>query len=345
MEKKKFLALSAVAVMSLSLFAGCSSMPDQTPPKKAPKVAIQDSIKKMTDVTSFKYDVGFSGNVKDVETSGKFDFRLKGGVDSKDQKNPKFDLNVTANLDGVSNGKKSNGAVDADLRLNGKTLFAKLTKVDAMEDGKSQVPEGVLSAYIGKWWSVTIPDELFDELDFSMSMSDESQMTPEQKKVKAAFEKASFFKDIKYVGNENVMGTDSAHYTVALDNDGLVAFTKEVAKINGEVVTENDLKEMKEGLSEMNFSGDLWVGLSDGFVHKFAGKVVMPEGKGTVSFDVGLGDINKGLSIDVPKDAQDATPMLMMMMGGAMGGGAPGMEMGENGMGGMNGGMPVGLDM
>lgn len=301
----KILATSGLLVMSLSL-VGCQNTP--VAPEKAPEVVLQEGVSKLSDVTSYAYDLGLKGelNGPEGETPAKvsFDLDLSGGIDSKDPKDPKFNLNAKGNMMADADG----GSGELAFRLNKDAVFLNLMNLDGK--GSVTIPDEIKTQMIAKWWTMPIPQEALEQLANALPQGDVANLTDEQKQMKALVEQTNFFKNVKYVGMEDVKGEQSAHYTGELDKDAFMTFVEKAAELQNEPMDDQAKTQMKDGMEYFDFSGDMYVGQTNGVLNKVKGTINLkpnadkssPTGK--VSIELTISSLNKPVAVEVPEDAQ-----------------------------------------
>jgi|GEM_PF-1329393 len=322
MQQKKLFVGALVTVSTLALFAGCQQAAPAVP-AKPPEEVIKDGMAKLTDITSYAYEVALNADITDPTTGKvKFDVNLGGALDIKDKKDPKMTLKV----DGSGSDDKGNGGSgNFEVRLNKDAVYFEVMKL-ALTGENSEIPKEVTDMF-GKWWKITIPPGSFDELEASLPQGSSEEMTPEQKKMKEDFENANILSKPTLVGTENIKGESSYHYTVTIDKAALAKFIAKSAEDQGQPMTEADMKDMNDGLAKVEIKADVWVGQTSGIINQFSGSANITgsasEGSGTIGFRVTLSDVNKPVTIQAPTDAtefpvEDFLAPFMMGMSGSM---------------------------
>lgn len=314
MKKRTTLASIAMSFLMISVLAGCTTVaPQQQQPPKPPEETIKNGIKKFTEVTSYSYELAANADITDAEIGKiKFDGTMTGAVDIKDPKDPKFTLKI----DGSGSDGSQTGSASADIRLGKEAVYFNLMKLDIGEE----LPEE-LTTYMSKWWKITLPEGVLDELSVSLPQGGEAEMTPEQKEMKELLDNTQFFSNPTYVGMEDVKGEQSYHYTVVLDKKAFMDFMKKAAEIEGQVVSESEMKDLELAL-EADIKGNVWVGSTTEVLNKVDLTVTANDGSGSISFSFVVGDVNKPVTLDTPADAEEFPveeilgPMMMMMGGG-----------------------------
>lgn len=312
----KTLAASGLVVLSLGM-TGCQNLGAPAAPQKAPEVVLQEGMAKLADVTSYGYDLGLKGDLTgpagQPPEKVNFDLKLKGNVDAKDPKDPRFNLSLSGSMMADADG----GSGELSFRLNKDALFINLMKLDGK--GSVTIPEEMKEQLIGKWWTLPIPPEALEEMAKSMPQGGSENLTEEQKKMKELVDQTKFFKNVEYKGMESVGGEQSYHYTGMLDEDAFMAFVAKAAEMQGQPMSEGDQAEMKEAMQYVDFSGDMYVGQNSGVLNKVKGNLTFTQDaekstpSGTITIEFMVSDLNKPVTVEVPADAQ---PIPMEALGG-----------------------------
>jgi hypothetical protein len=303
----KIFAASGLVIVSIGMF-GCQA----AIPQKAPEAVLQEGINKLADVTSYGYDVNLIGDLKapqgETPAAINFNFGLKGGVDMKDLKDPKLNLDLKGTFNADANGADGEIA----LKLNKDAIFLNLMSL--VGKGSITVPEELKTQYVAKWWTMPLPPAALAELAKAAPGGDAANMTDAQKKMKALVEETKFFKNAQFVDSVAVGGEDSFHYTAELDKDALETFVAKASELQGTAMSDADKQSMKDSLADLDLSGDIYIGKTSGAMNRMKGTLTLkpnaakPSPTGTVTFDATLSDLNKPVTIDAPKDAQPIPP-------------------------------------
>jgi hypothetical protein len=301
----KILAASGLIVLSFGL-AGCEEVAQA--PQKAPEVVLQEGLAKLSNMTSYKFDVVLKGDLKgpDGQPPAKVtvDATLNGGIDTKDTKDPRLNLNLKGNMMADADG----GTGELSFRMNKDNLYLNLKSLEGK--GSITVPEEIKSQLIGKWWTMPVPPEALAEMAKSMPQGADATLTDEQKQMKTLIEQTKFFKDVKFVDMAPVAGEQSYHYTGVLDKTAFSAFVVKASELQGQTVSEEEKTQMKTSMDTFDFSGDFYVGKDSGALNKVKGTLTIKENadksspSGTLSLDVTVSDLNKAVTVEVPADAQ-----------------------------------------
>jgi len=317
--QRKSLAKSIFASLALvAVLAGCAAAPA---PEKPAEEVLKEGLANLAEVSAYSYDVAVKGDLTDpYGEKMNFDVKLNGQLDSIDEKDPKLVLQ----LDGTATDSTgTGGSGKAELRMNKENLYFNIMSLNLKGDVE-ELPSDVTDLF-GKWWMMPLPEGTFDEIDITLSPSDEA----EQAELKKSLEQLKLFATPEYKGTENVMGESSYHYRVNIDKKGLLEFAKSAAEAEGETISAAEMAEAEEELKNVDINGDVWVGVESGVLNQFKGSITMKESadqpSGTITVSVAIGNVNKPVTIQAPADAEEF-PMEqllgpMMMMGGGIPGG------------------------
>ena len=302
MQSKTFLKLSVVVAASAIFLAGCQ----QGQPSKSPEEVLKGGMAKLFSLSSYNFDIAIKGDLNGPtgEKPAKvgFNVSMNGGLDVKDVQDPKFNLLI----DGSGNADEQGGAGTFEMRLNKDALFADLSKLQLQ--GEAALPKEFTDNYVGKWWKLSIPPGSLKDLSTSVPQGDDSKLTPEQKKVKDLFVNGKFFKDLAYVGNDDVKGEQSYHYRATFDKDAFSTFIKQAAESEGKTVSDQDMKQLNDSMKKFDFAGDVWVGITSGVLNQLSGdfkltNVAPAEPGGTINVRVSLWGFNQPVMVTVPTGA------------------------------------------
>ena len=302
----KVLAATGLLVMSIGL-AGCQDIGAPVP-AKAPEVVLQEGLAKLASLTSYSYNVSLKGDLKgpagQPPEKVMFNAAANGGIDTKDSKDPRINLV----LKGDMTADKDGGDAEISFRMNKDNMYMNLKSLNGK--GAVTIPEEVKQQFLAKWWSMPVPPEALAEMAKAVPQGDTANMTDEQKKMKALIDGTKFFKNVAFVGMEDVSGESAYHYTGALDKDAFSAFVVKASELQGKTVSEEEKTQMKTSLETFDFSGDFYVGKTSGTLLKVKGNLTIKENaeksspSGSVTVEGSVSDLNKPVTVEVPADAQ-----------------------------------------
>jgi len=311
---KSFRVLVASLLVAISFgLVGCQTTP---PPAEEPQDVLQDGLSKLMEVSSNSYTFSVKGDLKgpagEEPEKVVFNFNASGSVDTKDSKDPKFNLSIKGDAMMDNDG----GDLEAAFRMNKDAIYLSLIALDGK--GEITIPDEIKSELVGKWWTMPIPPGALEELASTVPSSDVDNMTPEQKKIKELFETTKFFKDVEYKGSENVGGEPSHRYSAKLDKDAMVGFIVKIAEMQGSAIGQAEITEIKMAMGMFDFAGDLYVGQKSGVLNKVNGVFTLnatsdaSTPSGTITIQATASDFNKPVTVQVPANA---LPIPMDMLG------------------------------
>ena len=293
-------------VLMLFVVSGCGSVPQSD---TADAKAVQEGITKFYyDVNSASYEVKVNGDVvTDVENSDnvKFDLTANGDVDNSDPKTPQFSLILAAK---GTLGEGTEQSFSGELKVDPINLYFIINNIS---DFDGQVPAEMVAQFLGKWWSMPIPPDTFTALDVK------SDMTPEQVQIKELAMNTNFFKDVAYVGEEQIMGENTKKYSAVVNKEGIKTFTVEAAKLDPNIPdpTDSDLAEFDAFLETFDLSAELFIGVNDNMMRGINGELTMRPAEGgsaLINFEFSFGKINEEVVIEAPVGAEEFDPMMLL---------------------------------
>ena len=170
---------------------------------------------------------------------------------------------------------------------------------------------------------MSVPQELLKEIAANMPKGKaDDQLTPNQKKMKELFGNSSFFKDLRYVGVEDVKGEQSFRYTFNADKAGLKDLLKKVAGLEGKTFGQDQEKELDSLLQQINMKGSLWIGRESGILDQLDADIQFIASEktpgGTIGIRISLWNFNKPVVVDVPKETKTVPTeaLLGLFLGG-----------------------------
>lgn len=301
----------------LAVFSGCSFL-GVNPEKDGDKI-VKEGLKNFYDVNVASFNGALKGNFLDAPTVGadgkavtpenlSVDVSFSGSGDMKDPKN----LLLNLKFDGTGALGKQGENASGELKINKTETWFLVSKLSSFG---GMIPEEMVKPFLGQWWKTQTPQDMIDSLPPSAALGEETKLTPEEKKARELLKRTQFFSGAKYIGEEN----GDYHYSTALDNEAVKNYVKESAKISGETVSEDQLKTLDENLKNVQFNAEFWVGVADQTVHKLKLDVKANDTttgtKMDAIFDASISDINKAVTVEVPKDAKEFAPNALL--GGA----------------------------
>jgi len=287
--------------------------------------AVMNGLEKWQEADSSAFEVSLNGTINTAKTEFSeakaidLDVDLNGSQEVVDKEEDK--MNFTFDSDGEI--KVDKNAISYALELVGvdEVVYFNIAKLDGLKD----IPEiatyaPMMDGYLGSWWSYALPSSTFSDLNPDVPTSDEEEeLTPEEQAQKDLYDNASFFSEIKVVKSESIAGVKSDKVELTLDKQGIVAYQKASAELDGYPMTEEEIATAKADLENVDLDLSVWIAQKEGYLTKAAGTAKGTVEDGTkldIEFSIVLKDFNKKMSFKAPKDATEFNPMALL--GGGM---------------------------
>ncbi len=302
--------LSALGIIIIIFAGGCAQ--EGLPAGMSPEDVIREALLNQTEYTEAVFEV-------------KADADLKGEVDGEDNS-----LNGTFSISGSSNSETEEMSViiDADAEMNGESfagkielrttsegVFIKINNINVSDEETQELVELMLEDYLDQWVKLkfVMPEEIIEsgymEVDY-----EEGDTLP--------------FKNIEYVGDEDILGLNSYHFTAEIDEEVML-----------DMMQGTDTSDAEQFFEAADIVGDVYVSVDEMVMTGFGGVVTLddPEMNGTVNMTFKINP-TKSASVDTPEYEKEFTQedMMGLMFGGSM--------MSDPSMT-MDGSMPEGAEM
>ena len=309
---KNFKLISLIILSSIFLVA-CAA--DGEPDQPAEEL-IKEAVDNMSKVKSASYNISLDGTINDEDPLSLFkeiDFNgnFSGQYDFNDLKDPNFSLlvEIIASLDG---GNDEN--INAEFRITDNNLYFSLADIS---DINGELPIELITPFLSKWWFIPIPEENLEAIEFYTD-ENETNLTEEQKKVKALLKDAFMFENVEYQGDEKIKGVKSYYYTADLDEKAIKDYLLESAEIMGETTSASDIEQIDSFLSNLDLNLGLWISKGEKTLIQVSADASIEE-PGYVSLDLELtytlSDVNEKVKLEAPENAEMLD--VLSMLGGA----------------------------
>lgn len=316
MRNLKRVSLLLIVAFVATLFVGCGIGTTAGEPAKPAKDVVKEAFDNFYKVKSGNYEVTSKGNMTPATATGVakmgFDVKLNGVFDGNDPKVPRFTLAIDGS--GTAEGKAPQ-VFATEIRVDKDKVFAILSK---FPDLGESFPKEIITPYVGKWWTTTIPPEMMSQLQLPTAQ-DETTMTPEQKEMKEFIKGLNFFDKIVFVGVETVDGADGYVYSAELSREAIKSLVEKGAKLQKQEIKPEELKKFDDFLKNLSFPAKIYIGKSDMTLRKIAGTVELKPIDTGAAFIMDLGfsvtGLNQAVKIEEPAGAQQFD--LSGLLGGA----------------------------
>lgn len=245
---------------SLLVVSGCGQ--EGLPAGKSPEDVITEALLNQQEITQSVYEIianaDLEGEVDGEQNSLEGNIKMAGSTNTKDSS-----MLMTLSFDAEMNGE----AVKADLefRANEDGVFVKIGGVEVSDEESQELVGLMLEDYLGKWVQLTfMTSEEMVESGYAEVDYDEGDPLP--------------FKNIEYVGNTDILGLNSYHFTADIDE-------KLIIDMMGDAASTADAEEFFQSAA---IKGDVYVAINEMLITGFGGTVTLndPEMNGTVEMQV-----------------------------------------------------------
>lgn len=302
---KKF---SLILVSALVLTA-CGA---QEEPLESPQEVVQQAMINAMEVDTTTYEIALEGDALNeiLGQTVEFDGLLSGAFVRTEADTPDFSLAVDMNMK-VDDGEDQH--VAAEVRLVGETLYAVLND---LTDFDGTVPVAMVEGFFDQWWSFPIPAEELENLGLA-SIDTESE-DPQAVAMKELYENTQFFKDLEFVGNENVNGFDSYVYNFTLDKEATMEYVRKSNELAGVQTSEADLTGLDQALNGVEMSGKIFIDQELRVPVAYDATLTMDSGEGVTvnaDFNYQVTSMDDDIEVEVPESSTEFNPALLF--GGA----------------------------
>lgn len=281
----------------LAFGTGCAQ--EGLPPGKSPEDVIREALLNQEQITKSIFEMemkaDLEGEVDGEQNSLDGVITMKG---TNDEDAGTMQLNMF--VDGMMN--EDSLKVDLEIRANEDGVFANISNLEVSDEDIQDMINSFLEDYLGNWVKLSFMEqEELTEAGYTDIDYQESDPLP--------------FKNIEYVGTEDVLGVKSYHFTAEVDEELLL-----------EMVETGDTAEVEDFLEVSDMQGDVYVAVNEMMLTGFGGTMSMddPEMNGTVEFSYKMNP-TKANPVQTPDYDEELTEedLANLMFGGAMMG--PGM--------------------
>ncbi len=295
------LFLSAIILVS----SGCSvvSEPD-------PQEVVTEMITNMQQLTAAKFEVSSTIKQNDPETNSSFEAELQmtGKTNAENQKVPSSDLDINISVKTKDADKGDiNGDANFMLTLTDGNIYFKLGSLNLPEELQGQV-ESFVSLYLGNWYK--FPNELVpDNIKNQIAATEED---PNKAKIEELIRNTKLF-------NVTESNTKSGQYVyqATIEQEGLKTIASEMAKIEGQPLTDAELGELSTFFENYNHNVTLYIDQSTKYLNKIEATIDSKNADENpdITLKANFSNHNQAQEISAPADAQDFNPMSLMGLG------------------------------
>lgn len=267
-------------------------------PNEDGKVIVKSAVDKMSEIKSYDYSgvINFDFDLQEdtLYSQNKIvaDYGLtdSGSVETADDgsMNMYGKYNLTGKYNGGSGDDKTFSA-GLELALMDRMIYAKLNELDLSDAGiydetSAKQMDAALEVFKNNWYYVSMDE-------YANSNSGENDLGFEGAEIWESMNIGNKIKDyslLQYssdLGDENIGGVDTYHYSIKLDVEEAARFMidimKEAAEKSGETEAQDfsqyleenaeNVENTKEALNFVmnNINSEVWIGKEDGLIHRF----------------------------------------------------------------------------
>lgn len=281
-----------ILAASLLVLAGCNQA--GLPAGQSPEDVITEALLNQGEITESVYEItanaDLAGEVDGEQNSLKGDVRLAGSTNTADST-----MLMNLSFDAEMNGDSIKA--DIEVRANENGVFFKIGKINVSDAESQELVELMLEEYLGKWVEATfmtsadVVESGYAEVDYTAG-----EPLP--------------FKNIEYVGNTDILGLNSYHFTADIDEELILSMMGDVSTA-----------EAKEFFEAATIKGDVYVAVNEKVITGFGGSMKLddPEMNGTVEMQVKLNPTRSN-KVDTPTAEVEFTEedMGALLFGGLM---------------------------
>ncbi len=284
--------LSALGITTIIFAGGCAQ--EGLPAGMSPEDVIREALLNQTEYTEavfeVKADADLKGEVDGEENSLDGKFSLSGSSNSETE-----EMSVVIDVNAEMNGESFAGKIESRTTSDG--VFIRINNIDVSEEETQELVELMLEDYLDQWVKLTfiMPDELIESGYMDVDY-EEGDTLP--------------FKNIEYVGTEDVLGLNSYHFTAEIDEEVML-----------DVMQGEDSSDAEQFFEAADITGDVYVAVDKMVMTGFGGVVTLddPEMNGVVNLTFKINP-TKSASVDTPKYEKELNEedIMGLMFGGAM---------------------------
>jgi hypothetical protein len=284
--------LSALGITTIIFAGGCAQ--EGLPSGMSPEDVIREALLNQTEYTEsvfeLKADADLEGEVEGEENSLDGTFSLSGSSNTETE-----EMSVVIDADAEMNGESFAGKIE--LRTTSDGVFIKIQNVNVSDEETQELVDLMMEDYMDQWVKLTfvMPDEVMESGYMDVDY-EEGDTLP--------------FKNIEYVGNEDVLGLNSYHFTAEIDEEVML-----------DMMQGADTSDAEQFFEAADIVGDVYVAVDEMVMTGFGGVVTLddPEMNGKVNMTFKINP-TRSESVETPEYEKEFTEedMMGLMFGGAM---------------------------
>jgi hypothetical protein len=285
---------------------------------ESPETVMKKAKEAITDVESGRIQVSADAEGQNGEDDLLFEGGMTLAFDAQDEGNKKIALHVMLSGNMRAGEKALSGEFDLDFVTVTREYYLKLNKLSSSDESLASV-QSLIDMYQGKW--LKIADDFIPEDIRELQEEDEATKLKKEA-LQELFRETTLFDVVKEYGLEKYNGEKVYHYGIRPSMEGFKDYMVKAAVIDGRELTAQEVEEAVQVLSYIK-NAELYIDADDYYVLKsvlvFAGEALSGETEGNLDVEIVIegSDYNKAVPVEVPQDAEDFNPLMLMMGLGA----------------------------
>lgn len=278
-----------------------------------------------SDTSQFELSLDLDAEVaseRDGNHSLEFEGVLTGGSSITDKETGRFDFELDVDGEGSMDDADSQD-LSASMKFVDDNFYFIVNDFPTFTAPGSESVNTVVALFSGKWWSMPLPEEIYEELQLTVP-NGESPSEIEQ-----LFEDTDFFMTVVEDGSATVHGVKSDKYKVQLNKEAIAEYVVEAAELEGTPMTVEEQQDFELVLEKVDFDLTIAIAQDGGYLTQVVGSINVDLEDGDVegmepgdsldmemSFDWQFFGYKEEFVVEAP---EDATPFDLGAMFGAPG--------------------------
>lgn len=302
---KKLLIPFMVGAM---IFTGCSLLRSESTPKDI----VNEAFKNLEGMDYYDYEFSFDGEMITEGETVDFSINYLSQQDNTDKTKPKFTRKIDAE---ISTEEFKNQSMTGEMASDGDSLYFVINEIS---DFNGELSAESVTPLKGQWFSLSLDNDTIGSLSpFSdFLMTDEKNVTEDQKKLRKLYEDTEFFTDVEFLKTED--GYDV--YTGVWDTKDSKKFVEKAMEMKGLPLTGSEEGEIDSFLESVELDVVMYVDKAENVLTKATGTMTMTDLKevdGVFDFSIEFMNLHEPVVIEIPEDFEEFDPMMIFaaMMG------------------------------
>lgn len=284
----------------LAFGTGCAQ--EGLPAGQSPEDVIREALLNQQEITKSIFEVEIKADLEgevDGDQNALDGVMTLKGTNDMDLGSMQLDLFVDGKMKEAIDGEVTENSLKVafEIRTNNDGTFINLANVNISDEEIQDMVNTFVDDYIGEWVKLSfVQQEDLTEAGYMDFDYDESDPLP--------------FKNIEYVGNKDILGVNSYHFTAEIDEEEFISMFEA-----------SDAADVDDFLDAVEMKGDVYVGIDEMMITGFGGTATLsdPEMNGTLEFSFKMNP-TKANPVVTPQYEEELTEedLMTLMFGGAM---------------------------